>query len=342
MEVDTTSTPAVETPVAAPAISEPSATPAAGQRPASFQKAFEQIAAKEPAPDPAKATAATTPAGTVPVPSAEPQKLGAPPEERWPSILENQRKDAWNQAIQARDQQWQEKAGWVLQLPPDRQEAARSLVTDFYANPAMFIANIYASLANHPQWGPQLRALIGGGNGNGHTPVTDEPQPDVEIIVNPQTGQTVRSYSAEQLAKREAWLTKQNDQRFEQRLAPFEQERRAAQERAKQAEWERESVKTVDTYEARIMKILDGRSDLAPKVADLLGPGVDPIDAALQVREQHLKPQQQQQATATAADTMRRKAAANTANGSGAPVTPMTRPKNPKELAALMEQMDRG
>ena len=123
--LDTTHTAPVET-IAAPAISEPSSTPAVSQRPASFEEALERTATKEPVTPPAKATAATTPAGTEPVPSAEAKPAGVPPEERWPSILENARAKASTDAIQARDQQWQEKAGWVLSLPPERQAAAQS------------------------------------------------------------------------------------------------------------------------------------------------------------------------------------------------------------------------
>lgn len=328
-----------ETPAAAPATSAPSQP----TRPTSFEQAYEQVDAANAAKTPdATAPAAIAPAGTLPAGTpgevVQLEAKGPIPFDVHHTALANAR----TKAIEARDQQWQEKAGWVLALPQNQQEAAPQLVRDFYTNPAMFIANVYSTLANHPQWGPQLRAFIGQGNGNGHAPVSDEPQPDVEIIVNPQTGQTVRSYSADQQAKREAWLSKQYDQRFEQRLAPFEEARRAEKDRADRAEFDRQATASVNQSTARILKILDERTDLVGHVNTLIDSGMHWLDAAIQVREQHLKPQQAQQATATAADTMRRKAAGNTANGSGAPVTPMARPKTEKELAAYMEQLDRG
>ncbi len=335
--LDTTQTEVVETP-AAPATSEPSQTPAVSQRPGSFEEAFEQVAAKEKATDPAKAPATTTPAGQEPVPSAE-KPVGVPPEERWPTILENAR----SKAIASRDQQWQEKAGWVLSLPPQQQEAAPALVRDFYLNPAMFVANVYSTLKDHPQYGPQLRALIGGnGHGNGHAASSEEgmPQPDVEVI-DPRTNQVVSmTYSDKQLAKRDAFLSKQYEQQINQRLAPFEQERQAAKQRAEQAEFDRQAKAVVEQSTDRILKILGGRADLIQHVNALLDSGTHWLDAAIQVRDQHLIPQQQQQATVTAADTMRRKANANTANGSGSPVTPMTRPKTEKDLARMLEELD--
>jgi hypothetical protein len=274
-----------------------------------------------------------------------------PPEVKGPipfdvhhSALANARTKAATEAVQARDQQWQAEAGWVLQLPQDRRSAAAELVRDFYANPAMLIANVYSTIKDHPQWGPQLRALLGTGNGNGHAAPAEGtmPQPDVEVI-DPRTNQVVSmTYSEKALAQREALLKKQYEQSIEQRLRPFEQDRQAAKDREAQAEFDRKASAAVEQSTTRILKILEDRTDLVQHVNTLLDQGMHWLDAALQVREQHLKPIQQQQATTTAADVFRRKAAANTANGAGAPVTPMVRIKDEKDLARHLEMLDRG
>lgn len=344
--IDTPTT-TTETPSAAPATS----APPPSTRPASFEQALEQADAANASPTPAKpATAATVPPGE---PTAPVTGEGAPPvEAKGPIPFEVHHKaleNARTKTIEARDQQWQEKAGWVLALPPDHQAAAPDLVRDFYAHPPSFVMNVIKAMEGHPQYGPQMRALLslvtgnGHSNGNGHgAPADGEPPPDLEVIVNPQTGQTVQTYSAQQLAKRDEYRARQLEQRFEQRLKPIEEERKAAKAKADEAEFKRQATATVDQQADSILKILDGKTDLLVHVNALMDQGVPWHAAAIQVRDQHLKPQQQQTATATAADVMRRKAAANTANGSGSAVTPMTRPKTEKDLAALLEQMDRG
>jgi hypothetical protein len=95
-----------------------------------------------------------------------------------------------------------------------------------------------------------------------------------------------------------------------------------------------------DTAIARMKKILDGRDDLWGHVDELLGSGMDAIDAAIAVREQHIVPDQAKTAETAAVDTMKKKAAGNTANGAGTSVAATTRPRNAKELADYMANLD--
>ena len=74
--------------------------------------------------------------------------------------------------------------------------------------------------------------------------------------------------------------------------------------------------KGADALEIRIFKIIDGRKDLGPKVNELLqaDPSLDPIDAAVMVREQVITPTIQATAQQKVADEQKRKALGNTVN----------------------------
>jgi hypothetical protein len=122
-------------------------------------------------------------------------------------------------------------------------------------------------------------------------------------------------------------------------VQPLKSEYEQRQVAAKTQESRRQMDRQADTAIARMKGIL-GRDDLWGHVDALLAQGKDPIDAALEVREKYVVPNQAKAAEATVADTMKRKAAANTANGAGTSTATTTRPKNAKELAAFMENLD--
>lgn len=326
-----------------PATTEPTpvSTPATGGRPQSAKDLAQVMERMDQAAGLASPDAATIPPADPTAQAVPPPPAGPIPLDVHTKALENARIKSATEAVAQRDQQWQKEAGWIFQQPAERRAAIPELVRDFYANPAMFIANVYGQLQNHPQWGPQLRSLMGGnGNGNGHAPVSDEPQPDVQIMN--EHGQAVSmGYSAARQIEREAWLKKQYFAEIDQRIAPLREDRDRRVAEQQSAEANRQINTQADQIMGRITGILDGRQDLFTHVDARVASGMDAIDAALAVRQQYIVPQQAQQATVAAADTMRRKAVAgSTANGGGSTTTPIGRPKNHKELAALLESLD--
>ena len=126
-------------------------------------------------------------------------------------------------------------------------------------------------------------------------------------------------------------------------MAPFREERDTRIAREQQEAFHKQVSAQTDTIMGRIDKVLEGRKDLIRYVDALMDahPRMDPYDAAWQIRDQYIKPGQTRVAETTVAETMRRKAAATTANGAGTVASPITRPKTEKELAAFLENLDR-
>jgi hypothetical protein len=167
-----------------------------------------------------------------------------------------------------------------------------------------FWKNYTQELLAHPEHGQVLRSELGRMFGSIRQPVTPQaepmPEPDVHIV-DAQGNVTGKTYSAEQLAKR-----------------------------------------ATDQHLTRIDKILDGRKDLYAQVNALMAAddSLDALDAAFQVREQHIVPGQGAEAQRKALESIKQKAAGNTGGHAGA-ATPLVRPKSERELAEFMRGLER-
>lgn len=340
--VTSTPTPVVETPApsSAPTPQEPSQPQLVSQpRRISAREALERTATATPdTPDAAKPAGAITPPAQAAQPGAQPQQ-SVPPEARWPAILDNARSKAATEAVQARDRQWQQEAGWVLQIPPEQRKYAPNVVRDFYANPTGFVVNTVVELLRTPQ-GAILRQALMPLLGNGHAAVGEqEPQPDVEIH-GPDGRVIGHTFSDRLLKERDAFLKKQLLSEVQQQLTPFQREREEAQAREQALRMDREIQANTDTVMTRLTKILGDHREAWAYVDAAMNTGMDAYDAALEARDKFITPNQQARAEQDAAERMRRKANANTSNGAGAVVTPASRPRTAKELSKLMQDMD--
>lgn len=331
---ETTTTPVStpETTTAAPATTETTSAPTTSQRPTNVRELaayMEKAATTQTAPAAPQETAATGQAANPDLTSAT---AGPVPFAAHKTALDNARTKAVAE--------YREKYGWAEQVPQAQLQEFSQLASRMSTDPVGFATAFMQELQAHPTYGPQLKSqaarMLGARQAN------TEPQPDVQIVdANGQvTGVT---YSASQLAKRDAWNKANLLAEVQKEFGPLktDHDKRAAEAAA--AETTRQANALADEILVdEVDGILEGaysRKDEAilTEVNKLMAanPTWSVHKAANKVRKDFILPTLDKKAEARVVETFNKKAAGNTANGT-APATP-TRPRNAKELAAWME-----
>jgi len=175
---------------------------------------------------------------TTPLAAAQPGSESAAPTpqetERSPYV-DRQRFDTVNDRMKAAEE-WKQQNAWWAENKVLREAAER--IAKHQANPLGLLTELINDLSPHPEYGPQLRSFLGqqfGGLRQRQQPTAPEaPTPDVSI--RDEHGNVVgQTYSAEALAKRDAFLEQQLLAKIEQTYAPklktletIEQERATA------------------------------------------------------------------------------------------------------------------
>lgn len=271
------------------------------------------------------AAAATTPLTTAPTAGAADTNAKGPiPFEVHHTALENARTKAVAD--------FKREIGPVANLDAKQREWMVDMAARM-ADPVAFHRWFGQQLETHPHYGQQLRTA--------NAPAPVKPQPDVQVLDH-QGNVVGMSFSAERQAELLAWDRQQMTGEFRQLLQPFQQEREQRIQQERQTAQQKELNTRADATLTKVNKILrmdtlskEEQASLSGKLLKEMESTPDAIDAALAVFEREIAPKAQQQAEQAALDTQRKKAAGNTANGTGtAPATP--RPKNAKELAAFM------
>lgn len=170
----------------------------------------------DPAPaDAPQASATETPAPQVQTPEQPqeqtPEPVGPIPLDRHKAALENARTKE-REAVLTQVQQELEPIKPMLPI-------AQAIAQDVQTGQLNGLNQLLKEYAQHPQLGQQLRSMFGRmlGQMRGQQAEDAEPEPDL------QTADGALVYSAQQLAKREAWLTRQWQKQMEQQIAPFKQ-----------------------------------------------------------------------------------------------------------------------
>jgi hypothetical protein len=336
----TTTTPATttESAPAAPATSAPDSSSTTSERPTTVTQLAAHMAkldlassATDKAPSAVPAAAATSqPANVQPASVTPAPKQGPIPFDVHSTALENARTKTRAEVMA----EVERDLGWARQVSRESLTNMSQIATQINTDPVGFLNRMAAELANHPTYGPQLRSSAGRTLAGGAATSLD---PDVTIVDD--KGQPVgKTFSAERV---QAIVKQAVSEAIGREVQPLKSEYEQRQAAEKTQANLREINEKADTAIARMTEILDGRNDLWAHVDALLAQGKDPIDSALAVRKQHIVPGQTKSAEAAAADMMKRKAAGNTANGAGTSTATTARPKNPKELAAFMENLER-
>jgi hypothetical protein len=197
--------------------------------PATFASADWSAPVDSPSTEPAPETT-TSPA------TAQPGSESAAPTpqetERSPYV-DRQRFDTVNERMKAAEE-WKQQNAWAENAT--LREAAERIARH-QANPLGLLTELINDLSPHPEYGPQLRSFLGqqfGGLRQRQPAAPEAPTPDVAI--RDEHGNVVgQTYSAEALAKRDAFLEQQLLAKIEQTYAPklktletIEQERQTA------------------------------------------------------------------------------------------------------------------
>lgn len=147
-----------------------------------------------------------------------PVSPGEPPKERWPDILQNARVKEREAVMQQVASEYGDSLRVVESLRADPVGTVAQLISELQADP-----RFAQQMASHAA--RTLRASRAGA-----ALESDEPQPDLDA------GNGVLLYSAQQQAKREAWLQSRWQGEMQQALAPVQQDLRARQERDAKAQ----------------------------------------------------------------------------------------------------------
>jgi hypothetical protein len=227
--------------------------------------------------------------------------------------------------------------GWARQVPREAVQQMGELADRLQKDPIGFLNQLQQELAAHPTYSQQLRSMAGRTLAGGQGPI----QPDVEVH-DAQGRVVARTFSDAMLARRDAAMAAQIKADLLQTVQPLRAAHDRAEQQARMEETTRQVNAEADVIMQRIDSILDGRKDLYSAVNQLMTDGMDAYDAALMVMQQHVAPTRAASAQRSAVATMQKKAAGNTANGTGTSVATTTRPKNSRELAAYLANLEGG
>lgn len=304
--------------------------------PATFAEAFaadassaSTPAAESPQADSASADATVPPASETPTDGSSPQQ-GEPPRERWDAILSNAREKAAAEARQQLEQQY----AWAND-PQQRAafDQAVKLGQLYSQDRAGYVRQMLAEAMTDPTLAPAIRSEAGRLLREGRVPQAEqEPQPDLPIQL--EDGRVVRLYSAEQQAKREAWVQQRMAEQLEQKFAPAmqtAQQFQALQQRAQQAQ----EAQIFATSFGQELSSLPHFNDLKAEIRDQLAKTHLASDHPAEVKAAALRiythllsekvlPGLSQKAETQLLDKLQQKAAASSSvnPGSAAPATP--------------------
>ncbi len=314
---------------AAPPASSAPAASAAPARPSSFKDALAQIEAQQQTEAPAQGAAATI----VPPDASRPAQT-EPPKETWPQILANARTKAAADA----EAKFNEQYGWARAIPQQTIQEWSQIARRMAADPIGFLNEYVAELQRHPVHSQQLRSEAGrilSGHANG------EPQPDVQLV-NEQGQVTGMTYSADGLAKRDAWRDSQLLAKVNQEYGPLKAEREQQRQSAAVQEARAAIESKADVVMSELLEIVDGKTDLLPAIDHVMGahPEWSAHKAALEVRKTKIVPLQQQSAQVAAAESFRKKAAAQTADGRASASSPPKKLTGRKDIAEFLRSRE--
>ena len=274
-------------------------------------------------PDPASTATATQSAdATVPpvdasTPDGQPPTAGAPPQERWDTILANARAKAAEEAIAP--------YAWAKQVDPQEFQQIRKIAAHFTKGDVVTgLQEMIAEARKDPAVEAQIRSFAAKtlAQRSQQTP-NQEPQPDLPIQL--EDGRVVHLYSGEQLAKREAFLQQQWMQAVEQKLQPFQQTHDTLQaERAALAQQQEITHFVASTFED--VKTWPGMDDpanqqaVAQALAQMPVSSDDPREVSLALNAAYRRtvlPTLNSRAQSTLLDNLKQKAAASSSVNPG-------------------------
>ena len=308
---------------------EPSSTPAAPSAPQSFA---DHLRAMEADPAPPETPTPPAPVGDAPT-IAEPQKVEAPtgdapkgpiPFDVHHTALKNAREKA--------AQEFQQQYGDAIQF-----------ATAFNADPVATVVHMVQQLQSHPEYGQALRSHAGrmlAAQRQQQRP-QPEPEPEPDVVFRYADGTEGRTYSAEQLVKRDAWREKQIEQRIAERFAPLNDLQQKFTQ-AREIETKTKEYVQRNAPFAEQLKAMPGFSEhvqeIQAKQVELFraSPTSDPMALWFQAYREIVPAKLQQKQQAELATTALAKAAGRDANPAAVSPNPSPVPKSIHEAFAQL------
>jgi hypothetical protein len=261
-----------------------------------------------------------------PAVEASAAKPGEPPQERWPTILENARKKASEEA----QTQFQQQYAGHLQL-------AQAMQSD----PVGTITQLVAELQAHPTYGPQLKSHAARTLAARQPKAEPEPTPD--LVSRDANGQEVTFFSADQARKWQQWNANQMRQQMTQEFAPVMQ---IAQERKAEQAKQQYVAQAVDGYRPYVDELQEmpgfseNREAIVKRQQEMFaaavksGQHVDPMALVMRAYREIVPAKLQQQQQEQLATSALAKAAGRDANPASVVSSPPSPPKSLRESFA--------
>lgn len=273
------------------------------------------------APSSADATAPPAP-GITDTPTAS--AAGAPPQDRWPDILNNARAKTRSEV----ESEFQQKYGWATQVDPQDIAKLQGWSQAYSADPVKWFAQTVADLkAAHPHLAPQLHseaARVLAAARQTQQPTAPDVDFTPDIPVQDETGRVVaQTFSAEKVLR----LIKQEREANAQAVKPLQEERQTRLQQEQHAAQQRELNDTVQAiWEPAITELPHFKENIREigKVFATI-PG-DSAQALHRAWWKVVGPQLDAKSRATQLESLQTKAAASTVNPAGAVVASTRRP----------------
>lgn len=292
----------------------------------SFSAALERASASDVA-SPATSTPDGSPASlSAPAPEAQAAAPAAPNQSIRSEHIPRARFDEVNSRREKAEAALKELE-WARSLPSrEYGEQGARLIQYLQQDPITALDHIARLVHNHPQHGPQLRALAGrilGGRQQAQAVEDPEPAPDLQT----DTGRPV--YSAEQAQKHAAWVQRQTLAKVKAELQPFheaEQRRQVVQEGQRVIAESRQRAAATFGELSKLPKFAELKADIGKALQDHPEWGTDAYRAYVHVLQERVFPTIDHQAEQRVLSTLTQKAHAGTINPAATTGATPTRP----------------
>lgn len=274
-----------------------------------------------------------TAVNTTPSPDGKP---GVPPEDRWPSILENARAKAAEDAKAAALAEWRQTYGWAETIKPEQLHEMATFYDRAGRDPVAHTVELLNELVANPQYSAQVRshaARILGHRANGASPADADIEPDIPVM-DEQGNVVTRAYSAEamrQFVQRE----------LQKAIHPLSDDLKTRREQEAHAHRLREQTEYVTRETTRIGSMLSGLPKYAEhtepikaRIAELAKTDAHstPGEIAYRAYVDVVLPKLSAATQADVLDSLKQKAGAQMEKPSGGSASPLPRPRNVRDL----------
>lgn len=263
---------------------------------------------------PEAATTAPVDASIPSSPSIDPAQAGPIPFNVHKTALDNARSKAVAE--------WEQQYGWAKQVDPQEFQRVVEMSRKASADPIAYLQDFIKEIQQDPKYGAQLRSLAARALSQRQQQVVDEQEPQPDVPIQLDNGRVLNLYSAEQQAKREAFLQRQWMSQVKQEFSPVTKTIETLQAREAEAVRQSEIHSYVSTTHQDVttwpgMQDEANRVAVASELASMRLSSDDPREVTLALNAAYRKavlPNLHRSAMQSVLSTTRQHASAGTVN----------------------------